>query len=641
MQTTNRSGRTVLVGATVAAMVVATTLLGGAVHPVAAQVPFRVAKPENGSRVRETVKIVLVRSALRDAKYISLWIDDNFRAGMEIPEKRTDKKPVKTDMIYADSSTVTLLWDTKGTSKKTADAVELTKDKPAAIAPPVDDGEHTVRITLHDANGKHVGEQNLKLYVNNRGGLSMPRGGVPLTYRFSRGDGSKYLQTTSVRYIGEPKEVTGAAARRGRGYTAPGGGFGQLGGGGYGFGGPGGGDLEGGGPPPGYGGSGAPGGGRFSGGGGGRFSGGSGGGFSGGSGSGGGRFGGGGFSGQGGPPPGLNGPGGGRFGGSGSGGGRFGGGFGGPGIGGQGFGGPGGGFGAQPTGPFTLPVQDVRADYERTIEDYAGDSLFFVRDKVTDGTFISGNGAAALLTLVYDFKSRYRTVRSDGFVTDKGIASAARPGAYVALAIPNLGGGRRQIGQTWRTMTPVLLEWATMDSPPYVMAENRLVGLEWQDGYQTARVLQTFRGKADIPIFGGAGTMSGATVKMDRVIWFAYNAGKIVRTETTVEVEGNAPSDILGAMVPGAGAGGGLGFGGPGGAGGIGGGRLGSGGYGFPGAGGDEGGMSLGSPGGAQGGLGGVTQRQEAPKVPAKFRSVTTVKLAPPAAKSIKIAKSR
>jgi hypothetical protein len=318
-----------------------------------------------------------------------------------------------------------------------------------------------------------------------------------------------------------------------------------------------------------------------------------------------------------------------------------------------GGGGPGAGYTPQPTGPFSIPVQDVRAEYERSTEDSAGNNAYFVRDKVTNGTIIAGNGAAALLGTVYDFKSRYRVVNTTGYVTETGAASAAKPGAYVALMIPNQGGGLRRINQTWQTKTPVLLEWATMDMPPYVLATNRLVGLEWQNGYQTARIEQTYDGKVNMPIFGGAGTMQGANLKMNRTIWFAYKAGKIIRMETTVDLEGQAPANVLSAMVPGAGVGAGIGGIGGGMAGGMAGGYPG-GGYrggapgfsgaqgGFPGAGGYPGapaglgGMGgFGGPGmaggaGTGGGFGALQQQAEVPLVPAKFRSVTTVTIQRP-----------
>lgn len=621
MHKTNRASRPRRAGAARLSLIATALIATGTVvtlatpRPAAAQAPFQILKPENGARVRETVKIMLLRSALGDAKYMSLSIDGKFRAALEVPERRADGKPVKSDMLVSDDKVVTILWDTKGTNRKTADAVEINKEKPSVIAPPVDDGTHTVQLILHDANGKHIGQRELSLIVSNKAGLAMPSGGVPLTYRFQRGDNSKFKQTTSVRYVGEVKEEPRGVGggRRGRGYAPPG--AGTFGGGGFG-----GGDLDGGGAPGGF--SGPPG--AFGGGGGrpGAFSGGGGGGRPG-------AFSGGAPGGFSGPPGGFSGAPGGFSGGGGRPGAFSGGGFQGPGMSGGGMGfGPGGGYN-QPTGPFTIPVQDVRAEYERTIEDTAGSGLFFVRDKVTDGTIIAGNGAAALLKAVYDFKSRYRTVRDSGYVEDQGIASAARPGAYVALAIPTLGGGRRRINDSWTTQTPVLLEWATMDKPPYVVAKNTLVGLEWQDGYQTARIVQTYQGKIDMPIFGGAGKINQANVKMDRVIWFAYNAGKVVRIETTVEVDGNAPASIVSAMVPTAGINAG-GFGGPGGGMGMSG----------PGGFGDEpGGPPFGGSA-APGGLGSMTQQQEDVKVPAKFRSFTTVSLVTPTPKVvIKVAK--
>ncbi len=286
------------------------------------------------------------------------------------------------------------------------------------------------------------------------------------------------------------------------------------------------------------------------------------------------------------------------------------------------------------TGPFTVLVQRVDARYNRSTEDRLGGNIYLIRDKVTGGTIQSGGGAAARLEDAYELKSRYRQVATTGDVISYGVASASKPGAYIALPMIDLGGGRRRVGQTWQTRVPILLEWATLDAPPTVRATNVLQGLEWQDGYQTARIKQTYRGRATVPIYGGAGRMRNAEVEMDRTIWFGYKAGRIIRMETKVQVNGNAPAAILQAMVPSAGAGGGGGF--PGGGGG--GGHLGGGGGGDPGGGGFPGGDDLGGfpggglgigGGGASGGFGGLPQQQqEGPRVPARFQSTTTIRLA-------------
>jgi hypothetical protein len=176
----------------------------------------------------------------------------------------------------------------------------------------------------------------------------------------------------------------------------------------------------------------------------------------------------------------------------------------------------------------------------------------------------------------------------------------------------------------------VLLEWATLDAPPNVTANNVLESLEWQDGYQTARIKQTFEGRVTMPIYGGAAKIDGAKVKMTRMIWFGFKAGKVVRTETTMEVEGDAPASVIASMVPGAGVSGGGGM--MGGMGGMGGGRMGGGMMGgeddTPSMGGSGFGAGMGSFGNAFGMQG---ETQEEAKVPAKFKSFTVVTLDKPA----------
>lgn len=277
---------------------------------------------------------------------------------------------------------------------------------------------------------------------------------------------------------------------------------------------------------------------------------------------------------------------------------------------------------SQLSGPYTPTIQTVDARHIRTVEDSLGGGSYFLRDKVLRGTILTGNGGAARLEDAYALKSRYRTVATTGRVVSYGTLSASKPGAYIALPIIDLGGGRRRVKQTWETRVPLLLEWATLDAPPLVRATNTLEGLEWQDGYQTARIRQTFRGTADVPIHGGMGTMQKAQVDMERIIWFGYNPGRIIRMETTVNVDGEGPSNVVQAMLGSAGASGGPEGGSPAPS--------------LPGLTGDPedvpdrfpGLIGGGSPFGANSGsFGAVAQQPEAVKVPVKFRSNTTVLL--------------
>jgi hypothetical protein len=541
------------------------TVLGLAITvPMAAsaQVPFKVARPQDGARVRETVRIQIPRTALTNVKYLALSVDGKFRAGLGVPspvfEKNGKAKSITTDVLAYDETSVSILWNTK----------TLTPDpKNPSLLEGVEDGPHAVEIIAFDGNNKRIGRQSLTLEVDNKGGLRVPADGILLTYRFQVGDETHYSQKTDVEYLGENKPVAAGAgfasgsngfASQGRGMSGGGGGFaggGMNGDGDMGKGGPG---MSSSGPRGGMGSSGPRGGAGMMGGGGGPR---------GGMGSSGPRG-----MGSSGPRGGAGMMGGGMMGGGMMGGGMMGG------AGGAAFGRDNGNF--QASGPFTLPVQTVTAKYERSTEDRVTQSAYFTRDLVTEGTITAGNGASARLEDVFSFKSRYRTLSTSGKTLEYGVASADRPGAYVALPVIDLGGQKVRVGQPWQSRTPVLLEWATLDAPPTVVANNVLESLEWQDGYQTARIKQTFEGRVSMPIYGGAAKMDGAKVKMTRMIWFGFKAGKVVRTETTMEVEGDAPASVIATMVPGAGVSGGAGMmGGMGGGmmGGMGGGMMGGG----------------------------------------------------------------
>ena len=609
------------------------TVLGLAITmPMAAsaQVPFKVARPQDGARVRETVRIQIPRTALTNVKYLALSVDGKFRAGLGVPspvfEKNGKAKSITTDVLAYDETSVSILWNTK----------TLTPDpKNPSLLEGVEDGPHAVEIIAFDGNNKRIGRQSLTLEVDNKGGLRVPADGILLTYRFQVGDETHYSQKTDVEYLGENKPVAAGAgfasgsngfASQGRGMSGGGGGFaggGMNGDGDMGKGGPG---MSSSGPRGGMGSSGPRGGSGMMGGGGGPR---------GGMGSSGPRG-----MGSSGPRGGAGMMGGGMMGGGMMGGGMMGGGMMG-GAGGAAFGRDNGNF--QASGPFTLPVQTVTAKYERSTEDRVTQSAYFTRDLVTEGTITAGNGASARLEDVFSFKSRYRTLSTSGKTLEYGVASADRPGAYVALPVIDLGGQKVRVGQPWQSRTPVLLEWATLDAPPTVVANNVLESLEWQDGYQTARIKQTFEGRVSMPIYGGAAKMDGAKVKMTRMIWFGFKAGKVVRTETTVEVDGDAPASVIASMVPGAGVSGGAGL--MGGMGGMGGGMMGGGKSAGGMGGGDEdmpsmGGSGFGSGMGSFGNAFGMQgETQEESKVPAKFKSFTVVTLDKPAAKPTKTAK--
>ena len=137
-----------------------------------AQVPFRILKPVNGATVRETVKIQIPRSAVSGVKYLALTVDGKFRAGVSVPAMGFDGKPVKTETMYADRNTVTLLWNTKA---------PVADPKNPSVLEGVEDGTHAIRVIAFGDGDRKLSEETLTLNVSNHGGLAMPGSPIPLS----------------------------------------------------------------------------------------------------------------------------------------------------------------------------------------------------------------------------------------------------------------------------------------------------------------------------------------------------------------------------------------------------------------------------------------------------------------------------
>jgi len=182
-------------GAGVLAALVGTGVVIAATPGAAqAQVPFRVSRPENGATVRETVEFRIPRTALGDAKYVTLTINDRFRNAIGVPATNADGKIISNKYLRASNANVVLLWDTKA-----LDPTPGLEDSERVIK----DGPYTVEVAAFAADGKQVGYQKLSLNVNNTGALQSPAGGVLLTYRFNVGAEERYRQRTEVEYVGE------------------------------------------------------------------------------------------------------------------------------------------------------------------------------------------------------------------------------------------------------------------------------------------------------------------------------------------------------------------------------------------------------------------------------------------------------
>ena len=268
--------------------------------------------------------------------------------------------------------------------------------------------------------------------------------------------------------------------------------------------------------------------------------------------------------------------------------------------------------------PTTIPppIQESRLRFSRSVENATGGE-YLIRDEIIPvdhaarpKPFVSYVATRGSVFPLAQVRALYRTVDARGRVLSD-LPSQNR-GNAIGFSIPVLPPRRVSVGAHWESPVKLTLDW-TSPTPATVTATSTLEGFEWQDRYPTAKIRETYTGPAFFRPSSGSPLppLASQDIKFERVIYFAYNAGRIVRMQTTLSLTTNTPGLLsVGASggVPGGGgypgAGGGFGGGGYPGAGGGGGGYPGAGGFGgggYPGGGGFGGG---GYPGGG-GGFGG------------------------------------
>ena len=247
------------------------------------------------------------------------------------------------------------------------------------------------------------------------------------------------------------------------------------------------------------------------------------------------------------------------------------------------------------------PLQESRLRFTRSVENVDGGE-YLIRDEIIPVdhsarpkpfvSYVSTRGSVAPLGTV---RALYRTVDARGRVLSD-LPSQNR-GDAVGFSIPVLPPRRVSVGAHWESPVKLTLDW-TSPTPATVTATSTLEDFEWQDRYPTAKIRETYAGPAVFRPAPGSPLppLAAQGIKFERVIYFAYNAGRVVRTQTTLTMTTTTPGLLSGG-------GGGFGGGYPG----AGGGFPGAGGYpgagGFGGAANEEGRPQGGYPG--AGGFGG------------------------------------
>ena len=211
-----------------------------------------------------------------------------------------------------------------------------------------------------------------------------------------------------------------------------------------------------------------------------------------------------------------------------------------------------------PSGAATPAIQDVYARLQRSVEDVSGDGVL-VRDQYVGGTY-----GTTPLTRAFTLSSKYTTVNSSGSVlVENQPLGSGRHYGYGFDAFPDR---RVNAGDSWQTQMMVSLPWAS-EKMTTVRGQARLDEFEWENGYPTAKVVETYTGPATFRLDSGSqgasegsqGLGSGANsssdnrveasnVTLKRTLWFAYEAGAVVREETSLIVNTSGLSGALSSL---------------------------------------------------------------------------------------------
>lgn len=251
-------------------------------------------------------------------------------------------------------------------------------------------------------------------------------------------------------------------------------------------------------------------------------------------------------------------------------------------------------------------IQDVRFDPDK------GMDVALVRNKLTALSILQ-NGSETVLDPGQLSNSVYQELASTGKAffeigTAAGLAEFLSLGLPVnnTLELPELPTARVQIGDTWATENQRLdIPGLPQALQPKVKIDNKLVDLEWQDGYPTARIHQSYKNTPTglKTVLFGPVEVTNPVISFERDIYVAYNSGVLVKTIRSLTVAGRTTYTVGSAGPSAGGPGGYPGAGGPSGypGGGTpygGGAKMGGEGMGFPGGGsGNKGGRPSGYPG--------------------------------------------
>ncbi len=206
-------------------------------------------------------------------------------------------------------------------------------------------------------------------------------------------------------------------------------------------------------------------------------------------------------------------------------------------------------------------VQQSLLRYRRTVENTTG-GTYLIRDEVLPVdksvrpipfvSYVTTRGVTTPLQNGFDIRARYRVVDTRGRILSE--VGTHNGGDQIGFSLPILPPRRVSVGAHWESPVQIALDW-TSPYPTTVMATSTLEDFEWQDRYPTAKIRETYTGPVNFNPGPGSPLppIQSQNIKFERVIFFAYNAGRVVRTETTLTLSTVTPGLLVNSAVAGGG----------------------------------------------------------------------------------------
>ncbi len=197
----------------------------------------------------------------------------------------------------------------------------------------------------------------------------------------------------------------------------------------------------------------------------------------------------------------------------------------------------------------------MKSDLSLSVQDLYDNGSAIVRNKMLNLSVRQG-GTETKYPANQLPASLYQEVDDRGVVTYQNKSTTFNDFAQLGipvqttLELPLLPNQALTVGATWPSDKPVSLDipGTAPEDQPKVVLTNKFEGIEWEGGYPSAKITQTFDSSTSplklTSITFGTIVVEKPTIKFTRDIFIAYRSGTLVKIARTIEVTGKTTNGV-------------------------------------------------------------------------------------------------